>query len=72
MGVTAVVANAYRVSADDEPEEWKVWLWPLAGGNLRMGQSCEALKAVSLQELADVLKARCDRGGPWWQAGEPA
>lgn len=66
LGTTLVVGSACRVDADGEPEAWKAWLSPLAGGNMRMGQSCDALTAGSPQKLAEALRKRADRGA-WWE-----
>jgi hypothetical protein len=65
MGTTLVVGKVYRVSADEEPEEWKAWLWPVAGGDMRMGQSCEAMESQSLGLLRRRLQKRADQG-TWW------
>jgi len=68
-GSTLVVGSLYRISHDDEPEEWKVWLWPLASGGMRTGQSCGAFTAASPKDLEARLRKRADKQGPWWQAG---
>jgi hypothetical protein len=68
-GRRLVVGNVYRVSADGEPEAWKAWLWPVAGGDTRTGQSCEAAEAASAGALGELLQKRAWKHGPWWQGG---
>lgn len=62
-GETLVVGCAYRFSKDGEvPEDWRAYLWPVAGGNMHVTQSCEAVGAPALGQLRDKLQKR----GPWW------
>lgn len=65
-GATLVVGSVYRVSPDGDPEEWKAWLWPVAGGTgMRTGQSVEAMETRSLPVLKRKLQKRADQGA-WW------
>ena len=68
-GTFLVVGNVYRVSADEEPEAWKAWLWPAAGGDMRAGQSCAAAEAKSARALGELLQKRAWKDGPWWRGG---
>jgi hypothetical protein len=71
MGVRLVVGDAYRVSADGEPEQWRAWLWPQAGGDVHVTQSCEAVDAKTVAQLAEKIRKRAAKG-PWWTWAEPS
>lgn len=65
MGERLVVGDVHRISADGEPELWRAWLWPLAGGNLPVTQSCKASDAASPATLRARLQKRSDSKA-WW------
>lgn len=67
MGERLVVGDVYRISHDGEPPEWKAWLWPLAGGNVRVTQSCDAATAISPERLRVKIQKRADEKGNWWK-----
>lgn len=65
-GARLVVGAVYRTSRDDQPEKWRAWLWPSAGGAMHMTQSCEAMDAPAPGKLLERLQKRADKDGPWW------
>ena len=67
-GARLVVGSIYRNSPDGEPENWRAWLWPAAGGEMHVTRSCEAIDAGTPEKLQEKLQKRAGRG-PWW-AGE--
>lgn len=67
MGTALVVGSLYRRSEDGKPEDWRAWLWPVAGGDMRMTQSCEAFDGASPERLRERLQKRADKDGPWWR-----
>ena len=60
------VGDVRQISPDGEPETWRAWLWPVAGGALRITQSCEAVDAAAPEKLLERLQRRADKDGPWW------
>jgi hypothetical protein len=64
-GETVVVGSVFRRSPDGEPGEWRAYLWPLAGGAMRMGQSVDVIDAGDVKTLGKRLRARAGRE-PWW------
>jgi hypothetical protein len=64
-----VVGDVYRINRDDQPEKWRAWLWPEAGGALHVTRSCEAVDAGELERLHERLQKRADKDGPWWGGG---
>jgi len=71
MGLRLVVGDIYRISPDGQPEKWRAWLWPEAGGDLKVTQHCDAIDAKVPDELRKRLQGRTDRDGPWWGRAEP-
>jgi hypothetical protein len=67
-GERLVVGSVHRVSTDEQPEEWRAWLWPLAGGAMLQTQSCDVIDAKSPGRLLERLQKRADKDGPWWCA----
>jgi len=65
MGLRLVVGQVYRDSKEDAPENWRAWLWPQAGGDMAVTQSCEAVDAGTLDKLSDKLRRRAAKE-PWW------
>jgi len=68
-GERLVTGDVRRISADGEPEAWKAWLWPVAGGAGRHGQSCEAVESPNQVRLLERLQQRADKES-WWERGE--
>lgn len=60
-----VVGDVRQISPDDQPETWRAWLWPVAGGALHVTRSCDAADAASPEKLLEKLQKRAE-GGPWW------
>jgi hypothetical protein len=58
------VGQVHMIAADGEAEEWKAWLWPVAGQYpTEHGGNCEAIaKKGDLGKLAAALVKR----GQWW------
>src|SRR5476651_674005 len=52
------VGDIHRISPDGEPEKWRAWLWPEAGGALHVTRSCEAVDAGDLKRLGERLQKR--------------
>ena len=67
-GATLAVGSVYRISRDVQPEKWRAWLWPEAGGALHVTQSCDAVDAGTPGLLRDKLQKRADKSGAWWAA----
>jgi hypothetical protein len=67
-GECLVVGDVRRISADGEPEAWKAWLWPVAGGSVPVTQSCDAVESPNPVRLLDKLQKRAD-GESWWERG---
>lgn len=67
-GPRLVVGDVRRVSADGEPEHWKAWLWPVAGGVMHVTQNCDAAENASPVRLLDRLQKRAEKE-PWWERG---
>lgn len=68
LGETLVVGGVFRRfrrSPDGEPGEWRAYLWPLAGGALRIGQSVDVIDAPDVKALGKRLRDRASRE-PWW------
>lgn len=65
MGTSLVVGDVRKISAEGEPELWRAWLWPVAGGNLPVTQSCKASDAASTDTLRARLQKRADSKA-WW------
>jgi len=59
------VGDVYRISRDDQPEKWRAWLWPEAGGAMHVTRTCEAVDAGDLRRLGERLQQRADKS-PWW------
>jgi hypothetical protein len=68
-GQTLVVGSIYRTSPDGQPEEWRAWLWPVAGGDMHVTRSCEAVDAAAPEKLLERLRKRAGKDGPWWGGG---
>lgn len=66
-GAFLAVGSIYRTSPDGEPEAWRAWLWPSAGGVMHVTQHCEAVDAPSAGRLRERLQARAGKE-PWWGA----
>jgi hypothetical protein len=66
-GTVLVVGSIYRISRDDEPEKWRAWLYPSAGGDMAVTQSCDAVDADTAARLRERLRKRAGKG-PWWSA----
>ena len=65
-GHVLVVGSVLRIDGDVEAEEWRAWLWPLAGSGLHVSQHCDTVDAGTSGELQDKLRKR--RGeGKWWR-----
>jgi hypothetical protein len=64
--VTIVVGSCRRISADEEPELWRAWLWPAAGGSMHVTQSCNAVERPTLRMLEKALIRRVAKEGAWW------
>lgn len=62
---TLVTGDVRRISADGEPEKWRAWLWPQAGGALPVTRSCDAADAGSIGALLGKLRKRAGKE-PWW------
>lgn len=69
-GTALVVGQAGRRSLDEEPEEWKAWLFPVAGQYPPTGQSTTAFTAGSPELLAAALRKHHAAKGPWWAASD--
>ncbi len=65
-GARLVVGDVRRISADGEPEAWKAWLWPAAGGVMHVTQSTGAIEAKTAKRLGERLQERAGKQGPWW------
>jgi hypothetical protein len=65
-GARLVVGDVHRISCDGEPEKWRAWLWPEAGGVMHVTRTCEAVDAGTLKRLGERLQKRADKDGPWW------
>jgi hypothetical protein len=61
------VGDYRKVSADGEPEVWKAWLWPVAGGAMHVTRSCAAAERPTEAALLETLQKRA-RKAPWWAA----
>lgn len=70
-GATLITGSLYRTSRDDQPEKWRAWLWPEAGGVMNVTRSCEAVDAPALERLREKLQKRADKDGPWWGGEAP-
>jgi hypothetical protein len=70
-GARLTVGDVHRISFDEDPEKWRAWLWPEAGGVMHVTRACEAVDASDLGRLGDRLQKRADKDGPWW-GGEVA
>lgn len=66
MGHCLVVGSIRQEQHGDGPESWQAWLWPVAGGNVPVSQSCDMAHAGSLKDLRDLLQRRVDKNGAWW------
>jgi hypothetical protein len=64
-----LVGDVHRISYGGEPEKWRAWLWPEAGGALHVTRTCEAVDAGTLERLRERLQKRADKNGPWWSGG---
>jgi hypothetical protein len=64
--VHVVTGSCRRTSAEEEPEKWTAYLWPCAGGSMRVTQSCDAIDRGSLDALGKALVRRLAKEGPWW------
>lgn len=67
MGTVLVTGNFYRRSADEEPEDWRAWLWPAADGDIHTTQHCDAIDDTATERLRDRLQKHADKQGPWWK-----
>jgi hypothetical protein len=67
-GQRLVTGDVRRTSPDGEPEKWRAWLWPSAGGAMHVTQSCEAVDAAAVERLRERLQKRADKE-PWWAEG---
>jgi hypothetical protein len=65
-GRVLAVGSVLRVDGDGEPEEWRAWLWPSAGGAAHVSQSCPVIDAGKPDALRDKLQKRAGEGA-WWQ-----
>jgi hypothetical protein len=70
-GAVLAVGDFFRISHDGEPEKWRAWLWPEAGGAMHVARSCEAVDAGDLKRLGERLQGRADKDGAWWGGGTP-
>ena len=61
-----MVGQCTRISADEEPEEWKTWLWPKGGEYPPRGKSCEAFTRPSCGDLEALLNKKLKSEGQWW------
>lgn len=68
-GARLLVGDVHRISPGGDPEKWRAWLWPEAGGGMHVTRTCEAVDAGDLKRLGERLQKRADKDGPWW-AGE--
>jgi hypothetical protein len=68
-GARLTVGDVHRISFDEDPEKWRAWLWPEAGGALHVTRTCEAVDADALERLGERLQKRADKTGPWWGGG---
>jgi hypothetical protein len=64
-----LVGDVHRISFDEDPEKWRAWLWPEAGGAMHVTRTCEAVDAGDLKRLGERLQKRADKDGPWWGGG---
>lgn len=62
-----VVGAAFRISADEEPERWRAWKWPVPGGVMHTTQHCDAVDAAATEQLQRKLQQQADKD-PWWAA----
>jgi hypothetical protein len=67
-GLRLVTGSIHRTSPDGEPEKWRAWLWPSAGGAMHVTQSCEAVDGAAVERLRERLQNRADKE-PWWAEG---
>jgi hypothetical protein len=63
--VRIAVGDYRQVSADGEPEVWKAWLWPVAGGAMHVTRSVAAAERPTEAALLETLQQRA-RKAPWW------
>lgn len=68
MGAVLAVGSLFRRSGDGEPEDWRAWLWPVAGGDVHITRHCDAVDDKSPERLRDRLQKSADKEGPWWAA----
>lgn len=62
-----MVGQCSRISADEEADEWKAWLWPKAGEYPPRGQHCEAMTRPTCGDLETLLNKRLKSAGKWWK-----
>jgi len=63
---TVVTGSCRRISRDGEPEQWRAYLWPCAGGSMHTTQSCDAIDRKTVDLLGKALGHRLAKEGPWW------
>jgi hypothetical protein len=64
-----VVGDVRQTSPEGQPEKWRAWLWPAAGGAMHVTRSCEAVDATTAELLREQLQKRAGKDGPWWGGG---
>lgn len=62
------VGDVYQTSPDGQPEKWRAWLWPSAGGAMHVTRSCEAVDAAAVERLRERLQKLADKE-LWWAEG---
>ena len=68
-GARLAVGDVHRISFDEDPEKWRAWLWPEAGGAMHVTRTCKAVDAGDLKRLGERLQQRADKDGSWWSGG---
>ena len=62
-----IAVGDYRQVSEQPNENWKAWLWPVAGGAMHVTRSCAAAERPTEALLLAALQQRA-RKAPWWAA----